>query len=113
MRRIVFVNLHANEMLVKTMPKYVFKQSVAIKHRYLLQYLLNSSEYEICSYINEKGFDLFNLDKGGKGVITKEKRSKSSIERSVEAHQIEIIALYKNGTFYKEFNSIMEAAREL
>lgn len=60
MKRIVFVNLHANEMLVKTMPKYVFKQSVAIKHRYLLQYLLNSSEYEICSYINEKGFDLFH-----------------------------------------------------
>lgn len=60
MKRIVFVNLHANEMLVKTMPKYVFKQSVAIKHIYLLQYLINSSEYEVCSYINERGFDLFH-----------------------------------------------------
>ena len=39
MQRIVFVNLHGNEMLVKTMNKIVFKQSVAIKHQYLLQYL--------------------------------------------------------------------------
>ena len=58
--RIIFVNLHANEMLVKTLPKYVFKQSVAIKHKYLLDYLLSHPEYEVCSYINEKGFDLFH-----------------------------------------------------
>lgn len=59
-KRIVFINLHANEMLVKTMPKIVFKQSVAIKHRYLLEYLLSSTEYEVCSYVNERGFDLFH-----------------------------------------------------
>lgn len=58
--RIVFVNLHANEMLVRTLPKYVFKQSVALKHKYLLDYLLRHPEYEICSYINDRGFDLFH-----------------------------------------------------
>lgn len=58
--RIVFVNLHANEMLVKTLPKYVFHQAVAIKHKYLLDYLLAHPEYQVCSYINEKGFDLFH-----------------------------------------------------
>jgi len=57
--RIVFVNLHGNEMLVKTMNKFVFKQSVAIKHKYLLDYLLSHpNEYEVCSYINPKGFSM-------------------------------------------------------
>lgn len=58
--RIVFINLHANEMLVKTLPKIVFKQSVAMKHKYLLDYLLENPEYEVCSYINKNGFDLFH-----------------------------------------------------
>ncbi len=57
-KRIVFVNLHGNEMLLKTMPKYIFKQSVAIKHGYLLQYLLNNPQYEVCSFINQRGFSL-------------------------------------------------------
>lgn len=56
--RIVFVNLHGNEFLVKTLSKIIFKQSVAIKHRYLLDYLLNKPNIEVCSYINEKGFSL-------------------------------------------------------
>lgn len=58
--RIVFVNLHANEMLLKTMPKYVFKQSCAIKHGYLLRYLLENPEYEVCSYVNERAFSLMH-----------------------------------------------------
>lgn len=59
MLRIVFVNLHGNEMLVKTMNKFVFKQSVAIKHKYLLDYLLfHPDEYEVCSYINKRGFSM-------------------------------------------------------
>lgn len=56
--RIVFVNLHGNEMLVKTANKYVFRQSCAIKHKYLLDWLLNKSGYEVCSYINKRGFSL-------------------------------------------------------
>lgn len=58
--RIVFVNLHANEMLLKTMPKYVFKQSCAIKHGYLLKYLMKHPEYEICSYLNDRAFSLMH-----------------------------------------------------
>lgn len=58
MQRIVFVNLHGNEMLVKTMNKYVFKQSVAIKHKYLLDYLLEQPEIQVCSYINKRGFSM-------------------------------------------------------
>ena len=57
-RRIVFVNLHANPMLVKTANKFVFKQSSATKHKYLLDYLLADNEFEICSYINPRGFSM-------------------------------------------------------
>lgn len=53
--RIVFVNLHTNEFLVKTASKYIFKQAVAMKHRYLLDYLINNPEIEVCSYINRHG----------------------------------------------------------
>lgn len=63
-------------------------------------------------YYKDLGFQLMNLDKGGKGVITKEKRSKSSLERSIESHKIPIVALYKNGDFYKEYPSIIEATKE-
>lgn len=58
--RIVFVNLHGNEMLIKTADKFVFKHSCAIKHKYLLHYLLLHPEYEVCSYINDRGFSLMH-----------------------------------------------------
>ena len=56
--RIVFVNLHGNEFLVKTLNKYIFKQSVAIKHKYFLDYLLQRDDVEVCSYINKRGLSL-------------------------------------------------------
>lgn len=58
MQRFIFVNLHGNEFLVKTLNKIIFKQSVAIKHKYLLDYLLNRDDIEVCTYINSKGFSL-------------------------------------------------------
>ena len=58
MRRIVFVNLHGNEFLVKTLNKILFGQSVAIKHGYILDYLLNRDDIEVCSYINKRGLAL-------------------------------------------------------
>lgn len=58
MTRIIFVNLHGNEFLLKTLNKIVFKQSIAIKHKFFLDYLLNNSDVKVCSYINEKGFSL-------------------------------------------------------
>lgn len=73
-----------------------------------------SREQYWTSYYKEKGYDLMNIDKGGRGVITKEKRSKSSIQRSIEGHNIPIIALYKDsGKFYKEYKSSAEAAKAL
>lgn len=56
--RVVFVNLHGNEFLVKTLNKIIFKQSVAVKHRYLLDYLLDRDDIEVCTYINERGLSL-------------------------------------------------------
>lgn len=56
--RIVFVNLHGNEFLVKTLNKFIFKQSVAIKHKYLLDYLLSRDDIEVCSFINKRGLSL-------------------------------------------------------
>ena len=58
--RIVFVNLHTNAALVKTASKYIFKQSVAIKHKYLIDYLINETDFEICSYVNKQGTSIAN-----------------------------------------------------
>ncbi len=58
MPRIVFINLHANEFLVKTLKKHIWKQSCAFKHKYLLDYLLSHPDIEVCNYINKDGFTL-------------------------------------------------------
>lgn len=58
MQRIVFINLHANEFLVKTLKKHLWKQSCAFKHKYFLDYLLSRSDIEVCNYINREGFTL-------------------------------------------------------
>ena len=54
-----------------------------------------------------------NIDEGGKGIITKEKRSISSIERSIKGHEIPIIALNLDGTFNMEYESAKKAAKKL
>lgn len=56
--RVVFVNLHGNEFLVKTLNKIIFKQSIAIKHKYFLDYLLSRDDIEVCSFINKRGLAL-------------------------------------------------------
>lgn len=58
--RIVFVNLHANEFLVKTANKMLYKQSCAFKHKYLLDYLIANPDVEVCSYVNEDAFTLLH-----------------------------------------------------
>lgn len=65
--RIVFVNLHSDWMLLKTASVFIFKFSPAIKHGYLLKYLLEHHEFEVCNYINERGFSL--LTKGNKILL--------------------------------------------
>lgn len=68
MQRIVFVNLHSDWMLVRTSSVYLFKFSVALKHKYLLDYLLdNPDKYEVCNYINDRGFSL--LQKGSESLV--------------------------------------------
>ncbi len=62
--RIVFVNLHSNWMLLKNSAVLLFKNSAAVKHGYLLQYLLKHPEFEICNYINDRGFSIYTH--GGK-----------------------------------------------
>lgn len=66
--------------------------------------------YWIAFYRN-KGFKLMNIEDGGCGVITKEKRSLDSIQRSINAHKKSIVALYKNGQFFKEFDSAKSASK--
>ena len=69
-------------------------------------------QFLIQKYKNEN-HNLLNIDKGGRGVITKEKRSIDSVIRSIEAHKKPITAYYLNGEIYKTFSSITEAANEL
>lgn len=64
-------------------------------------------------FYKDNGFDLMNIDKGGNGVITLEKRTKDSIQRSIDGHEKPVIALYKDGSFFKEYSSIKEATKEL
>lgn len=61
-KRVVFVNLHSDWMLVKTAAVYIFKFSAAIKHGYLMNYLLKNSDYEVCNYINDRGFSCLRTD---------------------------------------------------
>lgn len=67
MQRIVIVNLQADWMLVKCAQVFVFKFSPAIKHGYILKYLLENPEFEVCNYINDRGFSL--LTKGNNVLL--------------------------------------------
>lgn len=67
--------------------------------------------YYIQKYKNE-GFKLLNIDKGGNGVVTAEKRSKSSLARCGEKHWKSIVAFNLDGSFYKEYPSITAANKE-
>ena len=62
MQRIVFVNLHSDWMLLRTASVYLWKFSAAIKHGYLLKYLLENPDYEVCDYINDRGFSSLRND---------------------------------------------------
>lgn len=85
--RIVFINLHANEFLVKTTSKYLFKQSVALKHYYFLKWLLEQPDIEVVNFINEKGFTMRSNVKGLKWLAPIESRlilKKNGIEGKIK-----------------------------
>ncbi len=74
-------------MLMKVAMVYVFRYSAAIKHGYLLKYLLDHHEkYQVCNYINDYGFSLYT--NGGR-KITKFLNLFSGLEN--------FITLKKNG----------------
>ncbi|WP_195408421.1 glycosyltransferase [Bacteroides congonensis] len=64
MQRIIFINLHTSWMLVRNSQVIYFRTSAALKHRYILDYLLDSDKYEVCNYITEHGFSLVPNDGG-------------------------------------------------
>lgn len=49
-------------MLVRNSQVIYFKTSAALKHRYILDYLLKNEEYEVCNFITEHGFSLVPSD---------------------------------------------------
>ncbi len=57
--RIIIPNIHANFMLMTTSSVYIYKFSPAVKHSYLLKYLLNQEDIEICTHLNDRSFSLF------------------------------------------------------
>lgn len=62
-------------------------------------------------FYKKQGNKLLNLDPGGKGIITVEKRSRDSIERSIEGHEKPVVILHKDGTFYARADSATKAAK--
>lgn len=69
-------------------------------------------KFLIKKYKNE-GHRLLNIDEGGRGVITAEKRSIDSITRCANAHKKPVTAFNLDGSKYKDFDSITEAANFL
>ena len=63
-QRVVFINLHTSWMLVRNSEVIYFKTSAALKHRYLLDYLLENNEYEVCNFITDHGFSLAPKENG-------------------------------------------------
>lgn len=62
--RVVFVNLHSSWMLVKNSAVLIFKNSAALKHKYILDYMLQNPDIEVASLLNERGFSIYTH--GGK-----------------------------------------------
>lgn len=58
-KRIVFINLHTDWMLLMCSMVYIFKFSPAIKHGYLLKYLLDSPDFELATVLNDRSFSIY------------------------------------------------------
>ena len=68
-------------------------------------------EKELIKKYNEGG-NLLNVDEGGKGVITVEKRNKDGIQRSIEAHLKPVSLFDKNGNLIDNCKSVNEASEK-
>jgi len=69
-------------------------------------------EIDLIQKYKELGYKLLNIDKGGRGSITKEKRVISGIQRSISAHEIKIVQLDLLGNYIKTYDSIVKASNE-
>lgn len=59
------------------------------------------------------GFKLLNLDIGGKGVVLKDNRTQSSIDKSKNAHKKRVAQIDWDGNIIKVFDSLTQAAQEM
>ena len=98
--RVIIPNLHANWMMVKNSAVIIFKNSAATKHAYLLKYLLDNPEYEVCTFINDNGFSVFNT---GTGLFHKFMNLFSKLEHD--------FILKKNGIDGKQIKVIRKASQ--
>lgn len=75
----------------------------------------NWQEWEVfyITYYKKIGCNLTNIDKGGNGVVTTEKRSKSSMLRSSEKHKKPVYQLNEKLEIIKEWKSVTDACKEL
>ena len=97
--RIIIPNLHANWMMVKNSAVIIFKNSAATKHSYLLNYLLNNPEYEVCTFINNRGFSIFNV---GNGLFSKFMNLFSGLEHR--------FIMKKNGIDFKKVTVLKDVS---
>ncbi len=62
--RVVFVNLHSSWMLLKNSAVLLFKNSAALKHKYILDSLLANPDIEVATILNDRAFSIYTH--GGK-----------------------------------------------
>lgn len=62
--RVVFINLHSSWMLLKNSAVLIFKNSAALKHKYLLDFILQHPDYEVATLLNDRAFSIYTH--GGK-----------------------------------------------
>lgn len=108
--RIVFINLHQNEFMLIPLSKLLFKQSIALKHKYFLDYLLSKNDIEVCCYVNKAGGSFSHLPIIGnlfkllrfweyKYILSKnkiEKKHITLIKRITDIHQDDIVIGYRH-----------------
>lgn len=85
-------------MLVRNSQVIYFKTSAALKHKYILDYLLENPKYEVCNYITEDGFSLVPKDGG---IL-----NKLHCLRFIENRDV----LKKNGIEYKKVTILTKPA---
>lgn len=57
--RVVFINIHSSWMLLKNSAVLIFKNSAALKHKYLLDFLLEHPDYEVATLLNDRAFTIY------------------------------------------------------